>query len=52
MMYFLSDTLRRANSHFFPVGNPPPPRPRRPESVIAWQMSSGDISSTAFAAAS
>lgn len=28
--------------HFLPVGNPAPPRPRRPESSTLWIISSGD----------
>jgi hypothetical protein len=33
-MYFLSEDTFLAKDHFLPVGNPPPPRPRRPLFVI------------------
>ena len=38
-------------SHFLPAGKPAPPRPRRPESRISRQMSSSDISKSAFSKA-
>ena len=47
-MYFLSDFCRRAPSHFRPAGKPPPPRPRRPESMMSLQISSSVISKRAF----
>ena len=50
-MYFTSDTLRRTLSHLRPAGKPPPPRPRRPESVISLQMDSGVMSNSAFSKA-
>ena len=33
-----------AKAHFLPVGKPPPPRPRRPESRMHFTTSSGVIS--------
>ena len=38
-------------AHLTPVGKPPPPRPRRPESLISWMICSGVISPSAFASA-
>jgi len=40
------------SSHFTPVGNPPPPRPRNPESLTIWITCSGVFSVTATASAS
>ena len=37
----LSDFFTLVNSHFFPVGNPPPPRPRNPDCIISSQISFG-----------
>ena len=49
IVYFLSLTDFLQNSHFIPVGNPPPPRPRRPDVFISLITSSGVISRRAFA---
>ena len=38
--YFFAFFSRWASSHFFPAGNPLPPRPRRPERVISCTTSS------------
>ena len=48
--YFLSFWLARVNFHLRPVGKPPPPRPRNPESIAVWQTSSGFISRIALRA--
>ena len=42
----------RTNCHFIPVGNPAPPRPRRPDVFISAITSSGDIEVTALPSAS
>ena len=42
--YFLAEFCTRAASHLRPVGNPPPPRPRRPDLRINSQMACGSIS--------
>ena len=49
--YFSSPAAEWAISHFTPVGNPAPPRPRSPERLTVSMTSSGDISHRAFAAA-
>ena len=41
----------RQVAHLTPVGNPPPPRPRRPERLISWMICSAVISPSAFASA-
>jgi len=41
----------RQESHLVPVGKPPPPRPRSPESVTARSTSSGVIPKRAFSRA-
>ena len=51
-MYFTGSSVCAATcAHFFPVGKPAPPRPRRPESLTAWTISSGCISNRALASA-
>ena len=49
--YFLPGGCFRTLSHLRPAGNPPPPRPRRPESEISRQISSPVISNKAFSKA-
>ncbi len=51
MTYFFPPGCFLARSHFTPVGNPAPPRPLRPESVISLTTSSGFIDVTAFSRA-
>src|ERR1035437_9212224 len=51
MTYFFGEFCIRAASHLRPVGKPPPPRPRNPDSRTILQISSGDISTNAFRAA-
>ncbi len=51
MTYFGSPFAFRQVSHFLPAGNPPPPRPRKPEALISSMISSGDMVVSAFAAA-
>ena len=51
MMYFLPAGWIRAISHLRPVGKPPPPRPRRPESRMVLQTASGSMALKALAAA-
>ena len=41
----------QASCHLRPVGKPPPPRPRRPESSTTWMTSSGVISVRALPSA-
>jgi hypothetical protein len=40
---YLSMSPWGRNDAFWPIRNPAPPRPRRPESVICESTSSGDI---------
>ena len=49
--YLVSEFCFRTLSHFRPAGKPPPPRPRRPEVRISWQISSPVISKRAFSKA-
>ena len=51
--YFWIGELRGMKLHFTPVGNPAPPRPRRPEAFTASMMSSrGVFSARIFSHAS
>jgi hypothetical protein len=49
--YLTSPGAAAQNSHFKPVGNPAPPRPRRPEAFISATIPSGVISVSALAMA-
>ena len=51
MTYFSSPGALRQRLHFTPVGNPAPPRPRRPDSRTSSITSSGLIEVSAFAMA-
>ncbi len=48
--YFTSPLELAQNSHFTPVGKPPPPRPRRPEVITSSTISRGVILVSALAA--
>ena len=51
-MYFTGSSMcRRTLSHLRPAGNPPPPRPRRPESEISLQIAAPSMSNSAFSKA-
>ena len=52
MMYLVSPGDAAANFHFMPVGNPAPPRPRRPDSRTVSTIVSGDMVVSAMRAAS
>jgi len=49
--YFTSPLALRVNSHFMPVENPAPPRPRRPDFFTSSTTCSGVISVRTFARA-
>ena len=51
MMYFWALTVSWATRHFWPVRNPAPPRPRRPDSRTSSQTSAGVMVWSARAAA-
>ena len=42
-MYFSVPGAFLANCHFFPVGNPPPPRPRRPDLTMRSTTRCGSL---------
>ena len=52
MRYFGVRFSRAQAAHFLPVGNPAPPRPRRPEVRISSMIAWGVISVRALARAS
>ncbi len=49
-MYFGFGDFLSTNCHFMPVGNPAPPRPRRPTALTASMTASGVIASAFFSA--
>ena len=49
-MYFGLGDFLSTNCHFMPVGNPAPPRPRRPDCFTASITASGAIPSAFFSA--
>ena len=52
MMYFVVAGDAAANFHFRPVGNPAPPRPRRPRGESSSMIASGVMVVSALRAAS
>ncbi len=44
--YFVSPAAARTSSHFVPVGNPAPPRPRNPDCLTAAITSAGSSVTT------
>ena len=52
MMYFCAPGASAANFHFWPVGNPAPPRPRSPLAVRVAITAAGVIGPTTLRTAS